>query len=1337
MLRKQFFFLIFILAISTIYAKKIEVTNLSINVGLPSNEVTCMIQDNLGFMWFGTTNGLCRYDGYQFKNYRLSNFAEYRMASNNIRHMAKTPQGKLWLVTEASEVFIFNPVLESCIKIEVPSILNGKINALLVTRKGVVLLGTGEGLFKYNETLSQFTFLKKASIRSLFEDSKENIWIGTWKNGFFTINLATQQTTDYIIGRKDALRVTGFAESKNGQIWISTWDDGGLYCLEEPGNPASTKYKKYLSIGGTAIIPGNVMYGVLYDPTYDDLWIATANGLVMFSEPGKSDARQYFDRMSIGGEEVWAMCLDGNNTLWISVMGGGVSKLIHKDSFFKHYPLSTDIHGEKTVTTLYEDKGSYIWIGVRKDVLLLWNKKTGKYRSYKEINFLKDIRENCNAVQAIVKEKDTDNLWLGTRYDGIYIVERKNEKILSVRKMPDGTSPLRTIHALDIDANGKIWIATENGLYVADPHNKNTLRPVSFLNEQIKDKCVLTVHCDKNGTWVGTRKYGAFHIEQNEYTTEYSITNEKLNCNDVTCFYRDSQNRLWLGTQGGGISYYNEEEKKFDMLDNVRMFSDDIIYSIVEDEKKNLWITTGRGLVCMNLCNKDYIVWYNQNEELRNTQFIRGASLRLSTSEILFGGYNSIDSYIPSSTEYKDTIPSPVYIVDISIMNVPISEFNKRKNQIAEALPPYTQSLVLAHDQNNVMFSFSCLSYVNPQANRYAYRMQGIDKDWIYVDANSRHISYNNMAPGDYLFKVKACDETGSWSAPNIIRVTILSPPWLTWWAFCIYIIFCFLSVYLAIRVTKKRIRLLNALKIEQIERKKSEEVNQEKLKFFTNISHELFTPISVLQCSIDKLRLQNNTEMDTLSIMKINLQRLQRLLQQILEFRKVESGNLKLKVSNNDIVAFTRQLCIDNFYPLVEAKQISLHFVSDKEQIMAYFDIDKLDKILYNLLSNALKYNYHQGIISVSVTEAYLQDQRNIILKVENTGDGIPEAKLPLLFKRFYEGDYRKFKTQGTGIGLSLTKDLVNLHHGTIAVHSVPKETTVFTITLPADREAYEADQIENPLNAASTKSLPDLTNEYSETKSHLLLVEDDNDLLTVMSKVLSLYFEVSTASNGVEAMNILQNSENIELVITDYVMPLMDGVELCRSIREHSMLSHLPVIMLTAKTQIDHQLEGLQAGVDVYIPKPVEMSILIAQVKAVIANRKLIFEKFRQRDNVNIEELGLCKLDQEFLNNAVTVVEQHLEDSEFSNEIFSDLMNMSQSTLYRKLKSLTGMSANEFIRNIRIKKACSLLQTTSLQVSEIAYMVGFSDPKYFGLIFKKEKGISPSKYIESISKQ
>lgn len=1326
---------------------KIDVTNLNVNSGLASNEVTCILQDDLGFMWFGTTNGLCRYDGYQFKTYRSDYLSPSLFVSNHILLIEKDHEGKIWVVT-AKEVVIFNPVTGQTTSVTTdPQILN-KIKTILVTRQGDILLGTTTGLFVYNKSTSGFDLLRKGYVRSLYEDSRGYIWIGTWGRGFFTLNMQTKEFSAYdAVCQDKGLKVTGFVEDKEHRIWVSTWDNNGMIRLEKPFEPQSSLYQLYPSSGQNGTLPSAVLYKLAYDPHNNEIWVATAKGLAVLTDLEATDAFTVYDAGELGSDEIWTIYSDGKNIMWASALGGGVNKVVKRKVAFRHDVLSAGTTGNGIITALYEDESSMVWVGARSDILLLWDKKERKQYSYKDVEVLKNINKEGNAVQTIIKHQRTGSIWLGTRYDGVYVVKCDRTKPVSMVRLRDEYSSLRNINAMAQDAVGRVWIATEQGLFIGNTINdrKYLVQPVNILNDSIHDECVQAVFCDENGIWIGTKNYGAFHLSVDGELTGYNLVNGKLHYDNVLCFYQDSNGQFWIGTQGGGLSRYDGKADRFEMLETIHMFSDNAVYSIVEDSYRNLWLATGKGLVCMSLIQEDYAKLYTQSEGVVNTQFMKSSSLRLSDSEILFGGYNGIDCYIPSQNVIDSIVPKTA-IVDISIMNVPLQELIDKKEIDERLLPPYTKELLLAYNQNNVQLSFSSLSYTNPQANRYAYRLKGVDKDWIYVDANNRYISYNNLNTGEYIFQVRSCNENSVWSQPVEMKLAILPPPWFTWWAYGIYVLLIGMIAYTAFRIIRKRILLQNALKIEQIEHKKSEEVNQAKLKFFTNISHELFTPLSVMQCSIEDLKQDGQADGQTLNIMKLNLKRLQRLLQQIMEFRKVESGNLKLKVSYNNIVTFAKELCEENFYPLLKSKNITLNFQAEQEIIMAYFDVDKLDKIIYNLLSNALKYNYQDGIVSISLSQAIQDDKRYFVLKVENTGDGIPESKLSLLFKRFYEGDYRKFKTKGTGIGLSLTKDLVELHHGTISVQSVLNETTVFTVMIPSDKDNYTDEQIDEESGKMETESLKeevipfsdvDVKNEdVSGERTHLLLVEDDVDLLTVMTKVLSKQFKVSTAVNGKEAFKVLKENEDIDIVITDYVMPEMNGIELCRVIRNDIALNHLPIVMLTAKTQAEYHLEGYDAGADAYITKPVEMVLLTAQIKALIANRKLLVQKYRQQDTLDVRELGLSVLEREFLDRAISIVEQQLEDSEFSNEVFCDMMNMTQSTLYRKLKSLTGMSPNEFIRDIRIKKACVLLQQRpDLQVSDVAYMVGFTDPKYFSLIFKKEKGMSPTKYLESLT--
>lgn len=1340
------------------FQPQVDITNLNVNSGLSSNEVTCIIQDDLGFMWFGTTNGLCRYDGYLFKNYRSDYLFPSLFVSNHVLLLDKDNDGNLWVVT-TKEVVIFNPMTGRTTSVPVENNLLNKIKSILITRKGEIFLGTTSGIYKYNIVSNEFILQKKAYVRSLYEDSRGIIWAGTWGSGFFTFNPENLEIIESVTSfQGKPLNVTSFVEDEKHRMWIATWDSGGLLRLDKPFEQKFENYKLYPSSEREGSLPSGVLYKLIYDDENDEIWVGTAKGLAVLNDLENTEGFTIYGADVLGSSEIWTLFRNDKNIIWTSALGGGVNKMVRRYVSFVHNPLAIKRSGSGIVTSLYEDSDAIVWMGVRLDILLLWDRKTGKQYSYKDIDILRDLNRESNAIQAIMKHRITGSIWLGTRYDGLYVLNYQDGRAVSLKRLRDEYPTLKNINVLIQDSVGRVWIGTEQGLFIGKSVDKEkySIEPVEKVNAEIMNECVQTLLYDEDGIWIGTKNYGALHLSANEELTKYDLENKKLNYDNVLCFCRDSKGRIWIGTQGGGLSRYNKQTDSFEMLEAIRMFSDNAIYSIVEDKQENLWLATGKGLVRMNLKQKDHVLLYTQSDGIVNTQFVTGSSLVLSDSEILFGGYNGIDCYVPHQNRIDSVAPKTV-IVDVSIMNVPLQELIDKKEIKECELPPYTKQLTLGYDQNNVMLNFSSISYSNPYANRYAYRMIGVDKEWIYVDANKRYISYNNLAKGNYIFQVKSCNENSIWSDPTELKITILPAPWLTWWAYLVYVLLFVIGTYIVIRTIRRRILLQNALKIEQIEHKKSEEVNQAKLKFFTNISHELFTPLSVLQCSIESLKQDGQTDGQMLNIMKINLKRLQRLLQQIMEFRKAESGNLKLKVSYNNIVVFVRDLCEENFYPLLQAKNITLKFQAEEEVIMAYFDVDKLDKIIYNLLSNALKYNYQDGMVSVSVAQVVQEEKRYLVLKVENTGDGIPENKIPLLFKRFYEGDYRKFKTKGTGIGLSLTKDLVELHKGTITVQSIPGETTLFTIIVPADKENYTDEQLDEEVesqeeqnkelyksahvaeiteNENQNAGMDAVNSNMPDRQIHVLLVEDDIDLLTVMTKVLEKHFRISRAVNGKEALAVLKESDQIEIVVTDYVMPEMNGIELCREIREDIALNHLPVVMLTAKTQAEYHLEGYDAGADVYITKPVEMAILIAQLKALITNRRILVQKFRQQDNLNVQELGLSQLEQEFLDKAISIVEQQMEDSEFSNDVFCRMMNMTQSTLYRKLKSLTGMSPNEFIRDVRIKKACMLLQRSDLQVSDVAYMVGFTDPKYFSLIFKKEKGMSPTKYMESLGR-
>lgn len=588
---------------------------------------------------------------------------------------------------------------------------------------------------------------------------------------------------------------------------------------------------------------------------------------------------------------------------------------------------------------------------------------------------------------------------------------------------------------------------------------------------------------------------------------------------------------------------------------------------------------------------------------------------------------------------------------------------------------------------------------------------------------------------------MKATNENGEWSGyVRELTVVVLPPFWATWWAYLLYVIIVSVIGVSIYRTAKNRILLRNALRLREIEKAKAEELNHAKLQFFTNITHELLTPLTIISATVDELKTQAPSHNDLYTVMNSNIQRLIRLLQQILEFRKAETGNLKLRVSPGDIAAFVKNAA-ESFQPLVKKRKIHFSFLCDPESMIGYFDMDKLDKILYNLLSNAAKYNKEDGFIQVSLSYDET-DKDFILLKIKDNGKGISKEKQKNLFKRFYEGDYRKFNTIGTGIGLSLTKDLVELHGGTISVESEVDHGTEFMVRIPIERSYYDEEQIDdeaislmqNPVNYEDTQEDADVeTQEVTIKANTILLVEDNGELLHLMTKLLSREYNVFTAQNGKEGIAVLEK-EDVDLIVSDVMMPEMDGIEFCKYVKGHLEMSHIPMILLTAKNKEEDRAEAYEIGADAFISKPFNLTVLHARIRNLLKYKERMARDFKNQIVFEVKDLNYTSLDEDFIQRAIHCVNNHLEDPNFDQAQFADEMRTSKSTLYKKLKSLAGLNTSSFIRNVRLKAACRIMEEkgTNVRVSELAYAVGFNDPKYFSSCFKKEFDMLPSEYIE-----
>lgn len=768
----------------------------------------------------------------------------------------------------------------------------------------------------------------------------------------------------------------------------------------------------------------------------------------------------------------------------------------------------------------------------------------------------------------------------------------------------------------------------------------------------------------------------------------------------------------------------------------------DVIVSIEEDKSGNLWLGTISGLVKLYVAavGNDFSTRiYTSADGLQDNFIVNSSCSR--NGELFFGGHKGYNSFFPDKME----IPSQetnFLITDIKIFNHSFSNLPVELQQkISPVMPTYTSKIELPHKYNNFSIEFAALTYKNPELNRYAYRLQNFDRDWQYTDADRRFAYYNNLPSGTYTFQLKATNENGEWSGyVRELTVVVLPPFWATWWAYLLYVIIVSVIGVSIYRTAKNRILLRNALRLREIEKAKAEELNHAKLQFFTNITHELLTPLTIISATVDELKTQAPSHNDLYTVMNSNIQRLIRLLQQILEFRKAETGNLKLRVSPGDIAAFVKNAA-ESFQPLVKKRKIHFSFLCDPESMIGYFDMDKLDKILYNLLSNAAKYNKEDGFIQVSLSYDET-DKDFILLKIKDNGKGISKEKQKNLFKRFYEGDYRKFNTIGTGIGLSLTKDLVELHGGTISVESEVDHGTEFMVRIPIERSYYDEEQIDdeaislmqNPVNYEDTQEDADVeTQEVTIKANTILLVEDNGELLHLMTKLLSREYNVFTAQNGKEGIAVLEK-EDVDLIVSDVMMPEMDGIEFCKYVKGHLEMSHIPMILLTAKNKEEDRAEAYEIGADAFISKPFNLTVLHARIRNLLKYKERMARDFKNQIVFEVKDLNYTSLDEDFIQRAIHCVNNHLEDPNFDQAQFADEMRTSKSTLYKKLKSLAGLNTSSFIRNVRLKAACRIMEEkgTNVRVSELAYAVGFNDPKYFSSCFKKEFDMLPSEYIE-----
>ena len=794
---------------------------------------------------------------------------------------------------------------------------------------------------------------------------------------------------------------------------------------------------------------------------------------------------------------------------------------------------------------------------------------------------------------------------------------------------------------------------------------------------------------------------------------------------------------LWMGSLDGDVFTYDPRTKKVENLSNMFDMLEEGIFNIITDQLGHIWISTNKRVIEYDPKNGG-IMDYSTMDDVMVNSFMPNSYLKTRSGKILYGGNKGISVFTP----YEHLSDNPrrirAMVADVKIDGV--SSLLEKDNQRFNLR---SQTISFDAGDKNIEIDFSSLNYAFPDKIKYAYKMEGVDDDWVYVRGDRQFAFYNQLPKGKRTFYLKTTDTNGLWSN-YIAEIQVSKEPafYETWWAYMFYVVLVILSLYLFYRRMKRRLQLRHELRIAQIDREKSEELVQTKLRYFTNISHDLLTPLTIITCLIDDAEMTNGSRISQLSMIRSNVNKLRRLLQQILDFRKVESGNMKLSVSKSDIVSFIDDVCKVNFAPLIRKKSQTFIFSTEDKHLIAYFDRDKIDKIVSNLLSNACKYTSEGGEIKLIMKSYQEAEHTHLRIQVVDTGEGIAPGDLENIFKRFYTA-HKGDESESNGIGLSLTKDLVELHHGTIEVESELTKGSTFTIYFPIDKDSYQENELitgETPVNDKKAAMIfehedlekPGVVEDVQVNDNHLLLVEDNEELLYLMEKILSRQYHVLVAKNGLEALDIIKDNE-IDIIISDVMMPEMDGLELCRNIKSNLETSHIPVILLTAKNTAEDRIECYNAGADGYISKPFELKILEARINNFIIYKKSKQEEFRTNVEVDIDSLETSSIDKDFLDKVVSVIESNMVKGDFDVVQLADALAVSKSTLYRKMKIATGLSPIEFIRNIRLKYGSQLLKNKSMSIAEVAYECGFSNPKYFATCFKEDFGVTPKEYQKS----
>lgn len=1273
------------------------------STSIPGNSIRTLFCDTSGTLWIGTARGVCSYDNTkdQFINWKFQDQSGEHLG-NDVREIFEVKGSDLYFLS-TTMLGRLNTVTNRFAKIVMKPQQENFSGAVADSKGNVWIGGTYGTVWCYNASDNQFRIFchhRSEPIQKLFTDEK-GLWIGYNGSGVdltgFDGNLISHYGSDANDqNRIHHNRVRDIFKDESGRIWISTYK--GISIIDQ---------------GKVTNMPPQAIAGLPYNSVYK-------------------------------------IFRDSKKGIWMGTWSGGLAYRSVYDNRFIHFGKDKSVSDLKDefVSSFTERPDKTVIIGTEFGNLNKLDRESGKMINlpYKTANGKK-----IDNIKSLLFDPESETLWIGTFLGGLWY-QLKNEPVL--RQLDKFDNAKISVYALEKSDSG-LWIGTYgNGLYHYNPisgtikhYFTNNNDTTSIISNGIRT----IIRADDNRLWIGTSA-GLNHFDpatgkSERFLHQPGISNTLSN-EDILTLYEDHNGVIWIGTSGGGINKYNQKTKMFEKYQLKDGLVGNDVYGIQQDKNGMLWISTENGISCIDAANNKFRNFYRE-DELNGNQYNPGAEFMTSSGEILFGNTKGFTLFTPEKLK-TNPIPPDVILTSLSINNIPVNN-----HSLATPLTKSIQTeneLRLSHQQNSLTFNFVANNFLLPNKNRFKYRLVNYDNNW--VDAGTQNYAiYTKIPPGNYQFEVIACNNDNLWNTTPVTLKIMISPPiWLSWYALLLYFIIFLLLLYYIRKEVLQRQRYKKELLLERLIHESEAQIHEMKLRFFTNISHEFRTPLTLIASPInlliDKFEFEPVVK-EHLMTMQRNSNRLLRLINQLLDIRKLELGRAVFHPKQTDIIALCREV-VKCFEMEAKDKHIHLSFNTEDEKLNVLLDPEKADKIFFNILSNAMKFTPENGTIGITVYTTHSAEISegsivvgepvvgNIVcIEFSDNGQGIPTEELNLIFERFEQG--KNHLSSGTGIGLHMAGEYTRMHKGNITVRSKTGSGSTFTVSLPFTEASSRLVEI-TPASAPDIQDLPveakKPAHDYSlptEINFTILIIEDNYELRNYLKNLLKRHYRIVTAQNGKQG---LETALTIipDLVITDVMMPQMDGFEVCRQLKNDIHSSHIPIILLTALNEPGQQIGGFKTGADAYITKPFDENILLAQIENLINSRARLREVFSVSNTEWVKGMKLLSSDRMLIEKATAIVEQHLNDKTFVVEHLAASMGISTSSMYRKLKILTNQSPTEFVRYIRLKKAIRLMNEGKTNVDEIGYAIGFNSHSYFTGSFKKQFGKTPSEYLNDL---